>query len=163
MKAKPSNRAPRAGRPNIPEYGIATGTKGLLPWTWATKQLGTSRQYWFVSVRPDRSPHVMPVWGVWFEDRFYFSTGAKTRKARNLAKNSHCIVCSEQADQAAIVEGTAKVLKDAADLKKVYAVYKKKYKMDVSGMGSPMFVVEPRVAFGLIEKKFPTTATRWKF
>jgi hypothetical protein len=48
-------------------------------------------------------------------------------------------------------------------LKKVFAAYQKKYKMDVSGMGEPVFRVRPRVVFGLFEKKFGQTATRWLF
>jgi hypothetical protein len=30
-------------------------------------------------------------------------------------------------------------------------------------MGEPFYLLKPQVAFGLIEKKFPSTATRWKF
>ncbi len=162
-RKKATKRAPKAERPNIPDYGIATEAKGLLPWSWAAKQLAKSRQYWFSSVRPDGTPHVMPIWGVWVEARFYFSTGAKTRKARNLAKNPYCVVCAEDAEEAVIVEGTAREVKDKPMLQKVFKSYKAKYKMDVSGMGSPVYAVQPRIAFGLIEKKFPKTATRWQF
>ena len=62
-----------------------------------------------------------------------------------------------------IVEGEAEIVEDATLLKKVFAAYQKKYKMDVSGMGEPVFRVRPRVVFGLFEKKFSQTATRWLF
>jgi hypothetical protein len=62
-----------------------------------------------------------------------------------------------------IVEGEADVVEDTALLKKVFAAYQKKYKMDVSGMGEPVFRLRPQVGFGLFEKKFGETATRWLF
>jgi len=156
-------RPPKADRPNIPDYGISAGKKGMLPWKWAADRLVKSWQYWLATVRPDGAPHVMPIWGLWFENSFYFSTGRQTRKARNLAANAHCVVCSEDAGEAVIVEGSASEVNDAKLLRRIFAAYKKKYKMDVSGMGSPMYCVTPKVAFGMWEKKFPTTATRWHF
>ena len=162
-KFKKIESAPKSSRPHIPDYGISAGKKGMLPWKWASDRLAKSRQYWLVTVRPDGSPHVMPIWGLWLDNGFYFSTGRNTRKARNLAANSRCIVCSEDAEEAVIVEGAAAEVADKAALKRVFAAYKKKYKVDVSGMGSPMYLVKPSKAFGLWEKKFPTTATRWLF
>jgi general stress protein 26 len=105
----------------------------------------------------------MPVWGVWMQNAFYFSTGRQTRKARNLAANPRCVVCSENSKEAVIVEGIANELVDSKKLAEVAKVYKKKYKVDVSAMESPIYCVQPGVVFGLLEKKFPATATRWKF
>jgi pyridoxine/pyridoxamine 5'-phosphate oxidase len=56
----------------------------------------------------------MPVWGVWADDRFYFSTGRQSRKARNLAANAACVVCAERADEAVIVEGVAEEVSKAS-------------------------------------------------
>ena len=41
--------------------------------------------------------------------------------------------------------------------------YQKKYQWDIRSMKEPLYRVTPRVVFGLYEKKFPTTATRWLF
>jgi nitroimidazol reductase NimA-like FMN-containing flavoprotein (pyridoxamine 5'-phosphate oxidase superfamily) len=163
-KKASSRPAPRAGRPHIPDYGISTSAKGLLSWKWAEQRLKKSREYWFVSTLPDKSPHVMPVWGVWVDSAFYFSTGRGTRKARNLARNPHCIVCNELAEQAVIVHGRAKEIKDAKRMRELGGPYARKYppyKLDPK-MGA-VYEVKPSVVFGLVEKKFPTTATRWKF
>ncbi|MGH9864330.1 MAG: hypothetical protein ACRD4H_02825, partial [Candidatus Acidiferrales bacterium] len=59
-----SKSLPRATRPNMPGYGISSTKKGMLPWKWAADRLRKSRQYWIVTVRPDRRPHVMPIWGL---------------------------------------------------------------------------------------------------
>lgn len=163
VKKRVVSGTPKASRPNIPDYGISKSKKGMLPWKWAADRMSKSRQYWVATVRPDGRPHVMPVWGVWLEDSFYFSTGRQTRKARNLARNPHCVICSEDAAQAVIVEASARELKDKKKFADVVKVYKKKYDVDVSVMESPIYWVQPSVAFGLFEKKFPATATRWKF
>ena len=105
----------------------------------------------------------MVIWGLWLDGAFWFSTDGNSRKGRNLATNPHCVISSDNAEQAVIVEGQVKIIKDAATLKKIFAAYKKKYKMDISGMDSPMYRVQPVVAFGMWEKKFTQTATRWLF
>jgi hypothetical protein len=157
--------APRASRPNIPGYGIAAENegKGLLPWRWAEERLSGGWNYWLATTRPDGRPHVMLVWGLWWQRAFYFSTGEKTVKARNLAANPHCAVCTERADDAVILEGTAEWVPGSAALGPIWQAYQKKYDWDVKGSG--FFVVRPRVAFGLIEKDklFTETATRWTF
>ena len=164
MPAKKSSaKRPKATRPHMPGYGITQKKTGMLPWKWATDRLTKTREYWIATTRPDGSPHVMVVWGLWLEDGFWFSTGRKSRKARNLATNARCIICSDNSAEAVIVEGEAEIIEDAVTLKKVFAAYQKKYKMDVSGMGEPVFRVRPRVVFGLFEKKFGQTATRWLF
>jgi hypothetical protein len=154
--------APNSSRPHMPGYGISKSKKGILPWKWALDRLGKSRQYWIATTRPDGSPHVMLIWGLWLDDGFYFSTGKNSRKARNLAANPRCVICSDNSAEAVIVEGAV----DPASSEKlppIFAAYKKKYKLDVSTMGEPLYRVRPSVAFGLMEKKFAGTATRWMF
>lgn len=161
--------APRASRPHMPGY-VSTSKKGLLPWKWANDRLRKSRQYWIATIRPDSAPHVMVVWGLWWNNRFCFSTGSKSRKARNLETNTRCVICNEQADEAVIVEGVAKRMRDAAEIRKFLSLYGRKYKMDFSEMAEgmialkePVFIVRPRVVFGQAEKTFSKTATRWTF
>jgi Pyridoxamine 5'-phosphate oxidase len=165
----PKKIVPKASRPHMPGYGMPKSTKGLLPWKWAEQRLRKSHNYWITTVKPDGSPHTMVVWGLWLDGAFLFSTGSQSRKAKNLAENPRCVVCTEQAEEAVIVEGVAEIAEVAARrvfLKK----YKPKYDFDMSGMEKdilsmkePVFAVRPRLAFGLYEKKFMGSATRWKF
>ena len=156
---------PQASRRDIPGYGIAGENegKGLLPWSWAEERLSAGWNYWLATTRPDGRPHVMLVWGVWREGSFWFSTGDKTVKARNLAVNPQCVACTERADDAVILEGTAQWVPASAELGPLWEAYQKKYDWDVKGSG--FYVVRPRLAFGLIEKDklFTQTATRWRF
>jgi len=107
----------------------------------------------------------MPVWGVWMADRFYFSTGRESRKARNLAANPKCTICIDRSREAVIVEGTAGELSHKATFRKFARDYKKKYAWSVNEEDGPIYVIRPRVVFGFIEKpkQFVATATRWIF
>lgn len=157
---------PKADRPFAPGYGIV-GTKdgeGLLSWNWISEKMNLCRTFWLATIHADHGrPHVMPVWGVWVEDAFFFSTGRKSRKGQNLAANSACTVTNDRGEEAVIVEGTASQFKDPQVLERVAAAYEKKYKMDPRSMGEPIFMVQPRTVFGFIENSFPKSATRWKF
>ncbi len=167
---------PKVSRPHMPGYGLPEGNKGLLPWSWAEQRLKKSHNYWIITVKdgashaaPQPSPHTMVVWGLWQEGRFLFSTGSKSRKARNLAQNSSCVVCTENAAEAVVVEGIAEIA-DVTARRKMLPVYERKYKFDMGAMKKdilsmkePVFAVRPRVAFGLWEKHFVGKSTRWTF
>jgi nitroimidazol reductase NimA-like FMN-containing flavoprotein (pyridoxamine 5'-phosphate oxidase superfamily) len=157
---------PKADRPFAPGYGIAGSKdgKGLLPWTWVARKMNGCRTFWLATIHSGQArPHVMPVWGVWLDNAFFFSTGRKSRKGQNLAGNPACNVANDDGAEAVIVEGVAAQLRDAAALARVAAAYKKKYKMDPRTMSEPIFIVRPSTVFGFIEKSFPKSATRWKF
>jgi hypothetical protein len=167
-KSKP-NHSPQPSRPYAPGYGLPKGNKGLLSWSWAERRLKKSHNYWITTLKPDGSPHTMVVWGLWQDGRFLFSTGSKSRKARNLGHNTNCVVCTEQAQEAVIVEGQAEIA-DVPARRKFLPAYERKYKFDMKGMEQdilsmkePVFAVRPRVAFGLWEKNFVGKATRWRF
>lgn len=168
-RTKKSKSAPKATRPQAPGYGFPQGTKGLLAWSWAEQRLKKSHNYWITTVRPDGSPHVMVVWGLWQDGRFLFSTGSQSRKAQNLAANPRCIVATEHAHEAIIVEGIAEIA-DVAARQKMIPLYERKYKWDLSSMKDdmlsmkePVFAVRPKVVFALWEKYFQTKSTRWQF
>lgn len=169
MKAKSTRKAPAGSRISAPGYGFPKGSKGLLPWSWAEQRLKKSHNYWLTTVKPDGSPHTMVVWGLWQDGGFIFSTGSESRKARNLAKNPSCIVCTEHAHEAVIVEGIAEIAGVAAR-RKMLPIYERKYKFDMSAMKAdilamkePVYSVRPRVAFALWEKHFQGKSTRWIF
>jgi len=171
MPAKKKKRIPKpkASRPRIPGYGLTAGNKGLLPWSWAEQRLKKSHNYWISTVKPDGSPHTMVVWGLWQNGSFLFSTGSKSVKARNLAQNKACVVCSEGAQEAVIVEGVARIA--GVPARRIFlTTYERKYKFDMKAMKQdilsmkePVFAVRPHVVFGLWEKYFVEKSTRWKF
>jgi len=145
----------------MPGYGIPLGQKGLLPWRWAEQRLKKSHNYFISTSRPDGTPHMMVIWGLWLDGLFLFSTGANSRKAANLRQTPSCVIATENAAEAMIVEGTATLSSDPTLLKRFIQQYKKKYDWDMGA--EPVYVLRPQVAFGLCEKNFSGSATRWQF
>jgi nitroimidazol reductase NimA-like FMN-containing flavoprotein (pyridoxamine 5'-phosphate oxidase superfamily) len=158
---------PKASRPHMPGYGILDADKGngLLPWSWATERLARAHTYWVATVRPDGAPHVMPVWGVWLDDAFCFSTGTQSRKARNLAENPRCVIACELDQDQITMEGVAEVVAGAELNRRFAEAYGPKYDWDMEGFDEPVYAVRANVVFGLTAAAgaFTSTATRWTF
>jgi len=169
-KERTTSAEPAPSRIHMPGYDLPEGTDGLMPWSWAQQRLERSHNYWLATVRPDGRPHLMIVWGLWHGAVFYFSTGSRSRKARNLESNAHCVIGTEQAHEAVVVEGAAERVCDVEQLKAFLDLYQRKYDYDMSAMRQdilalrePIFAVRPNVAFGLEEASVLQNATRWRF
>jgi hypothetical protein len=78
-------------------------------------------------VRPDGRPHVTPLIAVWLEGALSFSTGARERKAKNLARNAVCAVTTgrnalnEGLD--IVLEGRATTVTDRPTLRRVAGAF----------------------------------------
>ena len=159
---------PRATAPRIPRgYGVPRDGSGgeLLPWSWAVERLVAARNYWICTTRPDGRPHAMPVWGLWLDERLWFSTGPSTQKGRNLAHNSAVVVHLESGDDTVILEGEVYPERERAALEPFVRAYDEKYgyKVDPADESTPVFVIRPQSAYTWTEQDFPRTATRWAF
>jgi Pyridoxamine 5'-phosphate oxidase len=162
---------PTVSRPYWPDalQNPLDATTGLKPWSWALERLEKSHNYWIATARPDGSPHLMVVWGIWWRDAFWFSTGLRTRKAKNILANRRCVIGTEKADEAIILEGVAEQVTDRNLWKPIVEVYNRKYGGDVgpllAGSGSGVFRVDPQTVFGQDEhaENFIEAATRWTF
>jgi len=152
----------------MPGYGLLgpdEGT-GLLSWQWAEERLTSSRNYWVVSLWPDGRPHAMPVWGLWHEGAFWFSSSKGSRKARNLAADPRCVVTTEDAADPVVIEGSAELVTEpealAAMLALENAKYDTNYTIDLLDPDvNAVYRVRPRWAFGLRHDDFTGSPTRW--
>jgi hypothetical protein len=162
---------PKRSRPHWPDAGHnpPDQTTGLKPWSWALERLENSHNYWIATSWPEGSPHLMLVWGIWWQDAFWFSTGPRTRKAKNIAVHPHCVIGTEKADEAVILEGTVEEIKERAVWKQLVEIYNRKYGGDVGPLlessGGSVYRVQPKVAFGQDEhtENFLESVTRWNF
>ena len=162
---------PRVSRPHWPDAldMPKDSTTGLKPWQWALERLEKSHNYWIATSRPESRPHLMLVWGVWWQDAFWFSTGPRTRKAKNIAADPHVVIGTEKAEEAVILEGIAEEITDRAVWKQLAQVYNRKYGGDVEPLllacEGCVFRVQPQVAFGQDEhaENFADAVTRWRF
>lgn len=152
----------------MPGYGLLgpdEGT-GLLPWQWAEERLTSSRNYWVVSLWPDGRPHAMPVWGLWHEGAFWFSSSKGSRKARNLAADPRCVVTTEDAADPVVIEGSAELVSEPDALATMLALenakYDTNYTIDLLDPDvNAVYRVRPRWAFGLRHDDFTGSPTRW--
>lgn len=139
-------------RAEVPRMFGADAESTPLPWSWATDRLVAARNYWIGTTRGDGGPHARPVWGVWLDGAFYFSTGS--RAVVHLAARPEITVHLERGSEAVIIEAQARRLSDsAADralVVRIVDAYNPKYHwdMDPDALPGPFYEVTPRVAFG---------------
>ena len=169
-KTTTAKSEPRAGRPFAPGYGIvgAENGKGLLPWAWVARKMKSCRTFWLATISADlqtrrERPHVMPVWGVWLDDAFFFSTGRKSRKGQNLAANPACTITNDDGEEAVIVEGRAAKSRMRRRWSELQPRTRKNTRWTRGAWENQFFCVQPSRVFGFVEKTFPQSATRWKF
>lgn len=162
-----------------------------VPWADARKRMDELPWYWLTTIRPDGRPHVRPVLAVWFGEVMYFISNETSRKARNIASNSHCVMTAASVTLPAldvVIEGDASMVSSETKLQRIADHVKKMGwpitvrdgRLDAEGWaptaGPPpyaVFEVTPDVAFG-----FPGIAggddsggfphgimppTRWRF
>ena len=154
-------RMPTADRPHMPGYGIAGPDAGLLPWSWAEERLSAAPRYWVVTVSPGGAPHAMPVWAVWLDEALWFSTGGRSRKARNLRAEPRCVV---HTDDPLVVNGVAEVVTDESEIERMSEAYAAKYpERPPDPEANPIVRVAPRTVIGIDERDFTTSPTRWRF
>ena len=154
----------------MPGYGVVgpEAGGGLLSWRWAEDRLAASRSYWLATVWPDGRPHAMPVWGLWHERCFWFSSSVGSRKARNLRHDPRCVVTTEDARDPVVMEGRAELVTELGELETVLALengkYGTSYGMEMLDPAvNATFRVRPVWAFGLRQDDFTGSPTRWAF
>jgi nitroimidazol reductase NimA-like FMN-containing flavoprotein (pyridoxamine 5'-phosphate oxidase superfamily) len=155
----------------------AADARPLPTWAEARRGLAEAEWYWLATVRPDGRPHVMPVLAVWLEGALHFSTGATSRKGKNLARDAHCVITAGRDPLHLVVEGEAAKVSDEARLHRVTEAYASKYGWQVTvrdgtfyGDGAPtagpppyeVYEVMPTTAFGFGTDE-SLGATRWRF
>ena len=129
------------------------------------------------TTRPDGRPHVAAVGALWVEGDFYLTSGAETRKARNLAVNPACTIAVGLEGIDLVLEGEAIRVTERPTLERVAALYREGgWPAKVAGdaftapysapsAGPPpwlLFRFTFHTAFGVATAE-PCGATRWRF
>jgi len=99
--------SPKITRPKFPK-GYVDKPVSYVTWGWVAEQLTESKNYWLSSVRPNHRPHVVPRWGVFMDNKFYYDGSPETRHAQNIIANPNVSLHLESGDQAIILEGVSK-------------------------------------------------------
>src|SRR5437899_12878085 len=69
---------------------------------------------WLATINPDGSPHVNGVGAIWADGAFWFETGERSRKARNLGRDARCTISVATDAFDLVVEGDAAIVRDPA-------------------------------------------------
>ncbi|HEX8304860.1 MAG TPA: pyridoxamine 5'-phosphate oxidase family protein [Jatrophihabitans sp.] len=69
---------------------------------------------WLSTINSDGSPHVTGIGTLWTDGAFWFETGERTRKARNLARDPRCVLSLATEDFDLVIEGDAHRITDPA-------------------------------------------------
>lgn len=134
-----------------------------------TTFLGTSR--------PDGRPHSAPVGALWHDGDFYLTSGAGTRKSRNLDSNPACTLSVSLEGVDMVFEGEARRVTDQETLERLASLYRDVgWPAEVEGdaftapfsapsAGPPpwnLYRFTYHTAFGVGTAE-PFGATRWRF
>src|SRR5207248_737238 len=68
--------------------------------------------FWLTTLNVDGSPHVTSVGALWHAGSFWFQTGERTRKARNVARDARCSMSVATRGLDVVVEGEARRVTD---------------------------------------------------
>ena len=134
---------------------------------------------WLATIDADGSPHVTGIGAIWVDDGFWFETGERTRKARNIARDPRCTLSIATREFDLVVEGEASKITDppiVAAVAERWATEGWPCRVDETGRAltadysapsagpPPWFVyrIEPRAATALAIIE-PGGATRWTF
>ncbi|HXF71347.1 MAG TPA: pyridoxamine 5'-phosphate oxidase family protein [Actinomycetota bacterium] len=153
--------------PDRPEYGAMTASDTPVPpltWNVVRSWLEASRYFWVVTCRPDGRPHARPVWGIWLEPRFYFTTSPDTLMARNIAAAGHGAVHPESAVDVVIIEGPIRGAGGRVPAE-ARAAYESKYgvRTDPRDRGMPFYLLETERAIAWNARDPRASAARWTF
>jgi hypothetical protein len=136
--------------------------------------------FWLTTLDEDGSPHVTSVGALWHRGSFWFQTGERTRKARNVARDSRCTVSIATQSFDVTVSGAARRVTDPATIAAIAALWAEHgwpAEPDDSGTGitapfnaptlgpPPWFVYEvvPTTATAVGTAEDTAGSTRWRF
>jgi hypothetical protein len=143
------------------EYGKVTT---VLRWPTIRAFLERAERYWIATTRSDGRPHVVPVDGIWLDDRWYFGGSEHAIHQRTVAANPNVVMHLEDAMKAVIVEGQVRQTKpSSAVAKRLVAASREKYGYAPSvssyQKGVPTLMPNRVLAW----TAFPKDATRFRF
>ena len=157
---------PEPGRLRLPKgYGeFEPFTIETAPsWDDIEPRLEFSKNYW-IAVSDAAGPHSVPVWGIWSDLSFIFSSDPKSRKGRAIAAGSSCQMHLESGDEVVIVTGRIEPLPSDL-LVRFLDAYKEKYGVliDPADPATAIYRLIPDRAMTWIESDFQQSAARWEF
>jgi F420H(2)-dependent biliverdin reductase len=105
-------------------------------------RLATERNIWLASVRPNGSPHLVPIWFVSQGGLIYICTDPESVKVRNLQHNGRVSLALEDGSKPIIFEGSARVVPHEKTPAGIIPLFKQKYDWDITTDEKYSLVIE---------------------
>ncbi len=139
--------------------------KRALEWAIVVAALEQAKQYWLATVRPDGQPHVVPVDGIWLDDRWFYGGSPATLHRRNVVANPHAVMHLADPSRAVMVDGNVTLVEVSPDLATRLAdASQRKYpEYGDSGIGSYPALQCLTPTRVIAWTSYPTDATRFRF
>ncbi|OIJ90607.1 hypothetical protein BIV25_31865 [Streptomyces sp. MUSC 14] len=142
-----------------------------MPWSWAAKLLATAPTYWLATASPDGVPHSRPLWGVWRQNEFWFSS--QNRSGGFLGANPRASVSLQAGEDVVMVEGSCARVIGVDGINVLVEGVRVKYNWETSagedrihtpfGQSAPVFRLTPERVYGWPGVIGWESATRWDF
>jgi Pyridoxamine 5'-phosphate oxidase len=138
---------------------------------------GCPHTHWLATTNADGSPHVVAIGAAYFEGAFYFTSGAGTRKSKNLSRNPHTAIALAAKGLDLVLEGEAEKMTDDDKLHRLAEVFGANgwaptvrdgafyHEYSAPSAGPPpwdLYEFTVKTVFGLATAE-PYGATRWRF
>jgi F420H(2)-dependent biliverdin reductase len=94
-------------------------------------RLGAERNIWLATVRANGTPHLVPIWFVWWNNQAWICTSPRSVKARNMGRQPHVMFSLENGDKPALAEGVATRV-EAPFPVELAAAFKTKFGWDIN-------------------------------
>ncbi|MGZ3599413.1 MAG: TIGR03667 family PPOX class F420-dependent oxidoreductase [Ktedonobacterales bacterium] len=107
---------------------------------------------WIGTVRPDGSPHLVPVWFVWDGKEVLIFSQPSSRKVRNIRENPHVVLALDDTkggEDVITIEGEAELLPTGSDVMMTYPAYAEKYGEEVRGMNTTVEALAKEYSQGI--------------
>ena len=167
-----------AAEKNLDGYGSAPLEWGRVMESLQNAQgldaLDAAGRTWLATTRSDGRPHVMPLGAIWDQGKYYFTAGAGTQKAKNLARDPHCTITVAAPRTDVVMNGTARIERDEERLQEIAKLYEDWgptvrdgafwHEFSAPSAGPPpwdVYEFTPNTIYGLSTGE-PHGATRWR-
>ena len=118
-----TNLAQAEGLPTIEWATVETQLTDLL--LHDDPQSPNRSTFWLTTLNADGGPHVTSVGALWHAGSCWFQTGARTRKARNIARDPRCTISVATTGFDVMVAGEAQRVTDPTTVAQIAALWAK--------------------------------------
>jgi nitroimidazol reductase NimA-like FMN-containing flavoprotein (pyridoxamine 5'-phosphate oxidase superfamily) len=92
------------------------------------QRLARAQIAWFTSVRPDNSPHTVPVWFTHDEDSIWVTSSASSRKVANVRLNDQVTIAIDgSAPHSLVAQTRAEIIDDMSEHPGAIASFARKF------------------------------------